>query len=228
MEEERRYLPLGIKVEKREDGKVKIAGYAAKFGKMSEDLGGFREKIAPGAFKRSLKRSDPRALFNHDRNFVLGRKSAGTLKLTEDDTGLFIEIDPPDTQVARDLMVSIRRGDINQQSFGFTVAKDSWEGLDEGKTPTRTLEEVGQLFDVSPVTFPAYPDTQVALRSLNTAKSGVETDPEDKPNVFTLVETDADVEPKPVEVRDETVAEITTAVNDKEIPNRNFWGTLKE
>lgn len=168
--EERRYLPLNFKIEERDGGLKKIVGYAAVFDSMSEDLGGFREKIKKGAFKEALKKSDARALFNHDRNYVLGRQSSGTLGLKEDKKGLYVEINPPDTQFARDLMVSIGRGDINQQSFGFSVSKDSWEDLEQDKTPIRTLVEIGELFDVSPVTFPAYPETQVALRSLDDAR----------------------------------------------------------
>jgi len=219
MKEERRFLPLGIQIETREDGKVKIAGYAAKFGKISEDLGGFREKIAHGAFKKALKTSDPRALFNHNRDFVLGRQSAGTLAVKEDKEGLYIEIDPPDTTFARDLMVSIRRGDITQQSFGFTVAKDSWEDLEKGSMPLRTLEEIGELFDVSPVTYPAYPDTEVALRSLDTAKAGGETAPEEKPMAFMPAgETRAG---------GETAPRIETEVGNKEVTNNDFWSGLQ-
>ena len=185
---ERRFLPLNLKIEKREDGPTKIVGYAAVFNSLSENLGGFREKIKPGAFKNALKISDTRALFNHDRNFVLGRQSAGTLKLKEDKTGLHIEIDPPDTSFARDLMVSIGRGDITQQSFGFTVKKDEWKDLD-GEEPLRTLTEIAELFDVSPVTFPAYPDTNVAVRSLEAAKD----DKTKKPDLaFTPVSETAD------------------------------------
>ena len=219
MKEERRFLPLGIQIETREDGKVKIAGYAAKFGKISEDLGGFREKIAHGAFKKALKTSDPRALFNHNRDFVLGRQSAGTLAVKEDKEGLYIEIDPPDTTFARDLMVSIRRGDITQQSFGFTVAKDSWEDLEKGSMPLRTLEEIGELFDVSPVTYPAYPDTEVALRSLDTAKAGGEAAPEEKPMAFMPAgETRAG---------GETAPRIETEVGNKEVTNNDFWSGLQ-
>src|SRR4051812_40047201 len=90
----------------------KISGHAAMFEVMSEDLGGFREKIAAGAFTKTLQGADVRALFNHDANIVLGRNKAGTLRMKEDLTGLAIEIDPPDTQQARDLMVSMARGDI--------------------------------------------------------------------------------------------------------------------
>jgi len=129
------------------------------------DGGWFREKIAPGAFASSINTDDVRALFNHDPNFVLGRNKAGTLKMSEDERGLHIEIEPPDTQVARDLMVSLERGDISQMSFGFEVIKDSWERSTEGNNlDIRTLEKV-RLWDVSPVTFPFYKETDVAVRS---------------------------------------------------------------
>jgi len=159
---ERRAFPIEFRVEG--DEQPKIRGYAAVFNKMSDVLGGFREKIAPGAFKKTLKEADVRALFNHDPNFVLGRTSSGTLALREDDKGLFMEIDPPDTAPARDLMTLIERGDVDQASFAFRVVKDTWEH-EESQTPTRTLNEV-VLYDVSPVTYPAYPQTSVDVRSL--------------------------------------------------------------
>jgi len=164
-----------LNVEQRADGLgPKITGYAAVFNKYSEDLGGFREKIKPGAFKKAIGKSDVRGLFNHDSNFVLGRQSAGTLRIKEDKNGLWMEIDPPDTAIIRDLVLKpIERGDIREQSFGFIVGRDEWDGLDNersGEPITRTIIEVDELFDVSPVTFPAYPDTSVALRSMEQAK----------------------------------------------------------
>lgn len=138
-----------------------IRGYAAMFEKFSDDLGGFKEKIAAGAFAKAVK-DDVRALWNHDPNYVLGRTKAKTLRLKEDQEGLAIEINPPDTQWARDLLVSIDRGDVSQMSFGFRVVKDEWNKQNT-KMPERTLLEV-RLFDVSPVTFPAYPQTSVSVR----------------------------------------------------------------
>ena len=140
-----------------------IVGHAAVFNSLSEMLWGFREIIAPGAFREAFERSDVRALVNHEPSFVLGRKKTGTLKLWEDERGLAIDIDPPETQWASDLLVSIGRGDIDQMSFGFTVAEDSWDTVD-GET-RRTILRVDELFDVSPVTFPAYPETDTALRA---------------------------------------------------------------
>ena len=145
----------------------RIEGYAAVFDVLSEDLGGFRELIKPGAFTKTIRESDVRALFNHDVNLILGRSKPGgnkpaTLTLEEDSHGLSIGIDPPDTQTGRDLIESIRRGDVDQMSFGFEKMKDRW--LKEARAQIRELLEV-RLFDVSPVTFPAYLQTSVDVRS---------------------------------------------------------------
>ena len=169
-----------LNVEERADGMgPKITGYAAVFDKWSADLGGFKERIRTGAFKKAIGKSDVRGLFNHDSNFVLGRQSNNTLTIKEDKNGLWMEIDPPDTQIIRDLVLApIKRGDITQQSFAFVVAQngDEWKNLN-GEKPdepaTRTITEVDELFDVSPVTYPAYPDTSVALRSMDKAKETV-------------------------------------------------------
>lgn len=149
-----------------EDGAPKkIAGYAAVFDKPSEDMG-FIEYVRKGAFKKAIAKSDARALFNHDTDTLpLGRQSAGTLVLREDDNGLYYEITPPDTQVARDLMTSIDRGDVRESSYGFTVAIDEWDFSDP-KVTKRTIIEIGEIFDVSPVVFAAFPDTSVALRKM--------------------------------------------------------------
>lgn len=154
----------------KDGDKFKISGYAAVFNSDSEDMG-FIERIRPGAFKNAIKISDIRSLFNHDANIVLGRNKAGTLEIKEDKKGLFMVTHPPDTQLVRDMVLTpIERGDIDQQSFGFTVEKDSWEGLDTDK-PIRTIEKIKELFDVSVVTYPAYQDTSVALRSLAEARN---------------------------------------------------------
>ncbi len=167
----------GLKVETRADGKRTIHGHAAVFNSLSEDLGGFREMIAPGSFMDAIKTDDVRALFNHNPDYVLGRNMAGTLRMVEDVRGLAIEIDPPDTQVCRDLMVSMERGDISQMSFGFSVRPNgqNWGTDDEGNA-IRTLTSL-RLFDVSPVTYPAYTATDVAVRSLTEWKTAIETPP---------------------------------------------------
>lgn len=166
MQIERRYQSK-LKIQKREDGSPVIAGYVAVFDQLSVNLGGFREKIQRGAFANTIKTDDIRALLNHDPNNVLGRTKNNTLRLAEDEVGLVMEIDPPDTQTARDLVVSLERGDIDQGSFGFRVnlRGDRWEEDPNTGTVIRTLLDV-KLYDVSPVTFPAYPQTSVGLRSL--------------------------------------------------------------
>jgi len=182
LEIEKRFFKTEFRVVRKEDGALpKIEGYAAVFNSDSEDMG-FIERIRPKAFEGALKISDTRALFNHDPNYILGRQSNGTLTLTEDKKGLHMSVQPPDTQLVRDMILTpIERGDINQQSFGFTVESDSWEGLDTDK-PVRTIEKVRELYDVSPVTFPAYQDTEVALRSLDAAKEKV-PDPIDEKKI---------------------------------------------
>lgn len=161
---ERRYFPVEeFRAITDEAGLRHITGYAAVFNSLSEDLGYFREKIDPGAFAETINSDDIRALKNHNSDYVLGRNKSGTLTLSEDQRGLKIDVMPPDAQWARDLMVSIDRGDIDQMSFGFQTVADRWEMVDEKEV--RTLMKV-RLFDVSPVTFPAYPDTEVGLRSL--------------------------------------------------------------
>ena len=142
-----------------------IDGYASVFDSWSEELGGnqpFRERVVKGAFEETIQNDDIRALFNHDPNYVLGRNKAGTLTLEEDDKGLRVRINPPDTQWAKDLLVSIKRGDITQMSFGFTVILDRWNY--EDNTDVRELLKV-KLYDVSPVTFPAYTQTECGIRS---------------------------------------------------------------
>lgn len=143
-----------------------IEGYASVFDSWSESLGGldpFVEKVCKGAFAQTIQVDDIRALFNHDPNYVLGRNKSGTLELQEDDKGLLVRIKPPQTQWAKDLLVSIGRGDITQMSFGFTVEADKWS-YEDGKD-IRELLKV-KLFDVSPVTFPAYSQTECGVRSI--------------------------------------------------------------
>jgi HK97 family phage prohead protease len=147
----------------QEDIPKKLKGMPALFNTLSGDLGGFREQIAPGAFSETIVNDDIRCLWNHDSNHVLGRTASGTLRLSETVQGLSMENDLPDTHCAEDLAESIARGDVNQMSFGFQTMEDSWNMV--GEEMIRTLLKV-KLYDVSPVTFPAYVDTTVGLRSL--------------------------------------------------------------
>jgi HK97 family phage major capsid protein/HK97 family phage prohead protease len=139
-----------------------ITGYAAVFNSLSEPFFGFRERVMPGAFAKSVsEKDDVRALVDHDPSKILGRTRAGTLTLEEDKHGLRFSILPPDTQAGRDIKESIRRNDVTQMSFAFTTRTDRW--LTEDEVEIRELVDV-RLFDVSVVTYPAYEDTEVALR----------------------------------------------------------------
>lgn len=151
-----------------EEGQAaKIIGNGAVFNSRSENLGGFREIIMPGAFDNVLN-DDVRATFNHDPNFILGRSSSGTLRLNINADGLGYEIDAPETQTIRDLVLApMTRGDIKESSFGFRVAQDGEEWLrdDEGIV-IRKIHMVSRLFDIGPVAFPAYQAASSAKRSL--------------------------------------------------------------
>lgn len=166
---ERRVFDIELRVAGSDEESPKIVGYGAVFNKMSEDLGGFKEMILPGAFSEAIERDDVRALINHDPNLILGRNQADTLTLSETDNGLKYEIDPPDTSYANDLLESLRRGDISQSSFGFIAEVQEWKDADEDNPlPLRILHRV-KLFDVSPVTYPAYSSTVVSVRALEDA-----------------------------------------------------------
>ena len=178
---ERRYVLTGLetRMERRErrdgdgDDEVRVlTGYAAKFDKPTQ-VWYFTEVIRSGAFTLAIEEGDDvRALLNHDPNHVLGRTKSGTLKLTQDKVGLKVEITLPDTQTARDLYTSIKRGDIDQMSFAFAIVEERWTeevAEDEtGKSVRTILREIlsVRLFDVSPVTFPAYEDTEIGVRGL--------------------------------------------------------------
>lgn len=153
------------------DDAYMLEGHAAVFDDLSEDLGYFEpwfERIEPGAFKTVLsKNPDVRALFNHDPNYVIARTKSGTLRVTEDGEGLHYEADiDGTTDIGKRLRSSLTRGDVDQSSFAFRVARkgDSWEEDDEGRL-IRTIHQFSELYDVSPVTYPAYPTTDVGVAS---------------------------------------------------------------
>jgi len=177
---EKRYFNIDTRTEKRDDGSTTITGHAAVFDKMSSDLGGFREIIAPNAFKDVLN-DDVRALVNHDPSLLLARTTSGTLNLEQTDEGLQYTFDVPDTTYGRDLVISMERGDITQSSFAFTIEDDSWETTEDGEV--RTINKIKQLYDVSPVTYPAYPDADdltLAQRSLAVYKEKEENKRQEK------------------------------------------------
>lgn len=185
---ERRFLTQPVELRAAADGKpALVRGYAAKFNSRSDNLGGesypFFEVIAPGAFDDVLA-DDVRALFNHDANLILARSRAGkgTLRLFVDETGLGYEFEPDIEQsYARDLVRALARGDVDQSSFAFSVASEGDKWVEEDGIVTRTIKKVGRLFDVSPVTYPAYPDASVALRSLDQFRKAHQPAPENQP-----------------------------------------------
>lgn len=192
---ERRFHIGAVEIRAAAEGKAAtVRGYAAVFGKRSSNLGSenyqFFEIINPGAFDDVLN-NDVRALFNHDPNLILARSKAGegTLKIGSDSIGLWYEFTPPDTNAGRDLAESLKRGDVDQSSFSFSIMSDGqkWEETREGDKTTvvRTISKVSRLYDVSPVTYPAYPDATVALRSLEEFKAA-QTPPAPTPEPFTL------------------------------------------
>lgn len=174
---EKRMLPAqqcelrAVQLPDGQAGAPKIAGYAAVFNVRSDLLGGFFvELIAPGAFDEVLTQ-DTRGLFNHDPNYLLGRTTSGTLRLSVDARGLAYEIDTPDTLTIRDLVVApIARGDMSGSSFAMRVAPggDTWH--EEDGVVIRTIYKIAELRDVGPVSFPAYPDSSAAQRSLDAWK----------------------------------------------------------
>jgi HK97 family phage prohead protease len=178
---ERRFIPRAqgeVRAEKRSDGKIGIVGVAAVVESLSEEMWGFREKIAAGAFDKALALSDVRGLFNHDPNMILGRVKSGTMKVWVEG-GLRYEIEELPASRA-DVAEAIQRGDVDGNSFSFTVAEDVWEYKADGSA-IRTITEIGELYDVGPVTYPAYPATKVSARAMEMAKHEEKPEPEGKP-----------------------------------------------
>lgn len=144
-----------------EGGKAKITGYAAMYDRFSEDLGGYRTKIAPGAFDRVIQAADCRFLVNHDPNLLLGRTTSGTLRLFTDAKGLGFEAEPPASAITDHYAAAIERGDMDGCSFTCDIDIDQWDF--SGETPIRTLIGLSELYDIGPVTYPAFRDTSVAV-----------------------------------------------------------------
>lgn len=180
MKTERRFLSSAsapVKVRSRADGGKTIEGYGAVFYSGSDagteyelaNWGGYRilERIMPGAFDRAIReKDDARGLFNHNPSFLLGRVSAGTMRLSVDERGLKYEIDVPDTQMGRDTVISIERGDLSGSSFAFTPRRTVW--IEEQDRDIRQIEDL-ELFDTGPVTYPAYEATTTGVRSADLA-----------------------------------------------------------
>lgn len=184
---ERRFVPRAqaeVRATKGADGKRGIVGTGAVFNTLSDVIFGFREKIALGAFDKALAVSDVRGLFNHDPNYVLGRVKPGTMRVWVDGAGLQYEV--PEMPASRaDVVEAIDRGDVDGNSFSFTVERDEWDYTTE--PATRTILEFGELFDVGPVTYPAYPATTVSSRAKEMAEKREKPEaPMPEPEVPTL------------------------------------------
>lgn len=171
MQLERRFFPFEVRVATKNDAAV-IEGTGIVYNQLSNVMYGmWREQIAPGAFSDSIAKRDIRALWNHNTDFPLGRTGNGTVRVSENETGIHFENDPPSTSWGNDAVASIRRQDVNQMSFGFVTIEDSWSyGTDEQLI--RTVRK-GELWELSPVTFAAYPQTDVAVRSLEARKGAL-------------------------------------------------------
>lgn len=161
-----------VHIEERDGHTAVITGHAAVFFRKSdagtefELFDGLVERIMPGAFDEALRgEDDVAALFNHDVSNLLGRRHAGTLKLSVDKRGLKYEIEAPDTQIGRDVVTSVRRGDLSGSSFAFAPTDTRIIQGAKGKPDVREINGV-QLFDVGPVTYPAYPSTDTGVRGL--------------------------------------------------------------
>jgi HK97 family phage prohead protease len=153
-----------FEIRKKSDGSREVSGYAVKWGDLSEDLGGWRERHQKGAYTESLRSEEVLAYWSHDSNQILGRTSAGTLEVHEDETGVFYSLQVPPTTSGNDLIVSMERGDVRSSSFGFIVPSggDNWSETSAGiiRTVTKAL-----LLEVSPTGVPAFPTSDIVLRS---------------------------------------------------------------
>lgn len=183
--EKRIISATNLEVRASDDGKKTLRGYAAMYNSLSENLGGFREQIAPGAFRSAFEDgADVKAFWNHNSDHVLGRTTSGTLRLFDDDQGLRIEIDPPES--AASFVEAVNRGDVSQMSFGFSVLPDGDRvDLDEDGMVIRTLTGV-RLFEVSPVAMPAYPATSISSRTVEGIMERV-TAPKAKPGTLARI-----------------------------------------
>lgn len=169
---EQRFVPAAAAgVDLRAKGETNsVEGYGALFNDEVVIYGLFRERILPGAFRDTIAADDIRVAFNHSPNFIIGRTSAKTAEMSEDEKGLKYQADPPDTTWARDLVTSIKRRDITGSSFQFEIERDEDEEWDftqtkQGKLPLRTIKRA-KLWEAGPVAYPAYENTTVSARAV--------------------------------------------------------------
>ena len=172
---------MELRVEESGNG-LTFRGYAAVFNELSEDLGGFRERIVPGAFAKTLREKRAIKMFlNHNSDIVLASTERGTLRLTEDERGLLAEADLPDNEWGRPVADAVRRGDINSMSFGFQSIRNGVPKDEEAVVEQREI----RLWEVSPVTaWPAYPQTSASVREMAEA---IETEPDELAAAFALL-----------------------------------------
>lgn len=170
-EAERRFTVVRVEARSADDSKHTIGGYAAKFNKFSQNLGGFREKLLPGVFNRAESQGWPGfdgsgvlARYNHEDDSLLGTTGSGSLRLTVDGDGLQYEVDLLDDSLSERVFKLVQRGDVAKSSFAFIADDDEWD-VDESGFPMRTVVQA-RLGDVAPVNSPAYLDTSTGLRSL--------------------------------------------------------------
>ena len=201
-----------------EDESRHIEGYGSVFNSRSLDLGGFQEIIAPGAFDGVIERSDVKALLDHNAErgiLARSRNGKGSLSLELDERGLKYSFDAPHTNLGDEVVEGLKRGDYSQSSFAFTVESESWTKEEDGSY-LRTINKIGNLYDVSIVANPAYTDTSVALRSLDAFKAQEETQiPEE---VKEDVKEDVKEEPQDEEVKEEVKEENTPEVQEETEP----------
>lgn len=167
MKKEHRFQKTELRAQRNDAGGT-IAGYAAKYGVVSEDLGGFREILMPGCFDLD---TNPDVVCNREHNDddPLGRTTSGTLKLWSDEVGLAFECQVAPTTLGRDTLALVERKDINGCSFAFEVVDETWATADDG-TPLRQVKRC-VVYDVAAVVHPAYPETELAMRSAIAARA---------------------------------------------------------
>ncbi|ALC52847.1 peptidase U35 [Bacillus cereus] len=173
--EKRELLSSNLEIREVEGGIRTIVGYAVKWEMKSVTMGywrRFKEQFKRSAFTDSLTQDDQLALWSHDYSQVLGRTKNGTLRLFEDEIGLRFELDLADTTLGDDTYKTIKRGDVDGVSFGFQMVKEEWDESD----PDNIVRSVtkAKLVEISPVAFPAYPDSQVSARSHDPYKQFVD------------------------------------------------------
>lgn len=173
--EKRNLTANNVEIRESEDGKRTITGYAVKWEMKSVTMGyfkRFKEQFKRGAFTESLTNDDQLALWSHDTSKVLGRTKNGTLRLFEDEIGLRFELDLPSSTLGKDAYETIKRGDVDGVSFGFQMQKQEWDENDVDNITRSILK--AKLLEISPVAFPAYPDSQVSARSHDPYKEHIE------------------------------------------------------